>query len=200
VRGLVEGAIEKKTAIKIAIQKNGHLGKESLALLKACGFEFPPQSRKLNDASTTRSEVEVVYMRHSEIPRLVAEGLVDFGIVGEDLLIENGATDFDAVPLGFGNTTLVIAVPEESPIRSLEDLRAARFATSFPNILGTFLASSGIEPRDVDVWDGGIEVLPALGRADAICDIVQTGNTLSANGLRVIAVVENFTATLISQK
>jgi ATP phosphoribosyltransferase len=140
--------------------------------------------------------VDVLLVRAADIPEYVQDGVVDCGITGADLVRERRADVSELMRLGFGSCTLEAAVPQEAPITSLEDLDGLSIATVFPNLARELLAERGIGARLVDVT-GSVEVAPRLGLADAIIDLVSSGNTLRTNGLRSLGVLFSSEAVLI---
>jgi ATP phosphoribosyltransferase len=132
-------------------------------------------------------------VRADDIPEYVQDGVVDCGITGLDIVRERAADVAELLLLGFGACTLEAAVPAESTAQSLEDLRGARVATSFPR-LARDLMPTPIELVDVH---GSVELAPRLGLADAIVDLVSSGSTLRTNGLRSIARLLESEAVLI---
>ena len=135
-------------------------------------------------------------MRAADIPEYVRDGVVDCGITGADLVRERGECVSELLRLGFGSCTLEAAVPAESAIRSTEDLAGVRVATVYPRLTRETLGERGIEVTLVDVT-GSVEVAPRLGLADAIVDLVSSGNTLRTNGLRSLGALFSSEALLI---
>jgi ATP phosphoribosyltransferase len=127
----------------------------------------------------------VLLVRASDVPEYVQDGVVDCGITGIDLVRERGADVREVLTLGFGSCRLEAAVPEESPVLEPADLAGAAVATVYPRLTAELL------PVDVTLVDvsGSVEITPRLGLADAIVDLVSSGNTLRTNGLRSIAVL-----------
>ena len=123
-------------------------------------------------------------MRAADVPEYVQDGVVDCGITGIDLVRERGADVREVVPLGFGSCRLEAAVPEESPAQALDDLAGLSVATVYPRLTRELLRG------DVTLVDvtGSVEIAPRLGLADAIVDLVSSGNTLRTNGLRSLGV------------
>ena len=135
-------------------------------------------------------------MRADDIPEYVQDGVVDCGITGLDLVRERGLDVTELALLGFGACSLEAAVQSESPARSLDDLRGARVATSFPRLARELL------PGDVELVDvtGSVELAPRLGLADAIVDLVSSGSTLRTNGLRSVGRLLDSEAVLIGPR
>lgn len=140
--------------------------------------------------------VEVLLVRAEDVPEYVQDGVVDCGITGADLVRERGVRVRELLRLGFGGCTLEAAVPAESPVRSLEGLDGIRVATAFPRLARETLAERGIHVALVDVT-GSVEVAPRLGLADAVVDLVSSGNTLRTNGLRSLGALFCSEAVLV---
>lgn len=181
--------------VRIAVQSKGRLMEPSLAYLKECGLEFAVNGRNLI-LPCKSSNVELLFVRNSDIPEYVKYGVADFGIVGRNVLMEK-ENDLKIIKeLDFGKCSLVIAAPKESQIKGLNDLEHERIATSYPRILRDFLKKQRLSASVIEIR-GSVEICPFLGLADAIFDIVQTGRTLKENGLRVIEKVADSQAVLI---
>jgi ATP phosphoribosyltransferase len=140
--------------------------------------------------------VDVLLVRADDIPEYVQDGVVDCGITGADLVREHGARVTELLRLGFGGCTLEAAVPQESPAARLEDLEGLRVATVLPKLAAETLARHGVTAELV-VVTGSVEVAPRLGLADAIVDLVSSGNTLRTNGLRSLGVLFTSEAVLV---
>jgi ATP phosphoribosyltransferase len=168
--------------LKIAIQRSGRLSEESGKLLKKCGISFNNGLGKLRSESGN-FPLEIFFLRDDDIPEYVADGVADIGIVGENIIYEDGR-DVDIVEsLGFGRCRLSLAVPREFGYRSVKDLEGRRIATSYPEILGGFLAKN-LVTADIHTISGSVEIAQSIGLADAVCDLVSSGSTLFTNGLR----------------
>ncbi len=172
--------------LHVAIQKNGRLADSSRDLLRDAGMRVV---KGVNDlaARVENFPLDLLFVRDDDIPTFVADGVCDFGIVGGNVLHEfalaNPTAGFDIVAeLGFGRCTLKIAGIDGATYDGPTSLAGTRIATSYPRILGEFLAKMGVEASIVTMT-GAVELAPRLGIADYICDIVSTGATLDANGL-----------------
>ena len=143
--------------------------------------------------------VDVLLVRAADIPEYVQDGAVDCGITGADLVRERRAAVGELLRLGFGACTLEAAVPEESPAASLADLDGQRVATVYPRLARECLAERGVDAELVEVT-GSVEVAPRLGLADAIVDLVSSGNTLRTNGLRSLGVLFASEAVLVGRE
>lgn len=167
----------------------------SLAYLKRCGLTFANSGRNLI-VPCEDGNFELLFVRNSDIPEYVKYGVADLGIVGKNILMEKGG-DLEVVRnLEFGECTLVIAVLENSKIKSFAELDHERIATSYPRILKRFLKEQGLSAAIIEI-QGSVEICPSLGLADAIFDIMQTGRTLKENGLKIIQKVADSQAVLI---
>lgn len=168
--------------LKIAIQKSGRLYEESLQLLKDCGI-FVNNGKDQLKVSVDNFPMEIMYLRNSDIPQYLEDGVVDIAIVGENLLVEKQKNIQIVEKLGFSKCRVSIAVPKEIETDDLAYFQGRKIATSYPNTLKNFLENNGIT-SDIHVISGSVEIAPNIGLADGICDIVSSGSTLFKNGLR----------------
>jgi ATP phosphoribosyltransferase len=167
--------------IRVAIPSKGRLMDRTLALLEGAGYRVGDRRRDLFQLDPGNG-VEFVFLRPVDIPVYVAGGELDAGVTGEDLVHERGIDLKPRLRLGFGDSRLCVAVADASPARSLADVAGLRVATSFPRLAAELLPGP---PRIVELA-GSVEASVRLGVADAILDLVETGSTLRAAGLRVI--------------
>ncbi|MCW1962210.1 ATP phosphoribosyltransferase [Chryseobacterium viscerum] len=168
--------------LKIAIQKSGRLYEESLQLLKDCGI-FVNNGKDQLKVSVDNFPMEIMYLRNSDIPQYLEDGVVDVAILGENLLIEKGKNITTIQKLGFSKCRVSLAVPKEVETDEISYFQGKKIATSYPNTLKSFLEKKGIV-SDIHVISGSVEIAPNIGLADGICDIVSSGSTLFKNGLR----------------
>lgn len=168
----------------IALQKSGRLREGSLKLLKECGLKIDYRDGQLK-VMTSDYPAELLFLRNSDIPQYVADGVVDLGIVGSNLLEEDETPVEVIQSLNFSKCRLSFAVPKTSEIQTLEDLQGKRIATSYPNSVQKFLQQNGII-AEIHTISGSVEIAPSLNLADAVADIVSTGNTLFQNNLREV--------------
>lgn len=168
--------------LKIAIQKSGRLYDESLQLLKDCGI-FVNNGKDQLKVSVDNFPMEIMYLRNSDIPQYLEDGVVDIAVVGENLLAEKQKNIQIVQYLGFSKCRVSLAVPKEIETDSLSYFQGKKIATSYPNTLQNFLKSNDIT-ADIHVISGSVEIAPNIGLADGICDIVSSGSTLFKNGLR----------------
>lgn len=182
--------------MKLAIQKKGRLTDKSLQLLRTCGLDIEDYSERL--IITARNfELDILFLRDDDIPEYVQDGVADIGIVGEDVIHEKKAKVDIVRKLGYGRCKLALAIPENKNITQLSELNGQRIATSFPNLLNTFLQQNNINATAVEI-SGSVEIAPSLGVADLICDLVSTGNTLKLNKLKKSFDVFSSEAVLIA--
>ena len=182
--------------LKMAIQKSGRLNEDSLKLLKACGIKIDNGIDQLK-VSVPNFPIEILYLRNSDIPQYLEDGVADVAIVGENLLIEKGKKAAIIEKLGFSKCRVSLAVPKEVETAGDQYFEGKRIATSYPNTVKNFLSKKNIN-ADIHVISGSVEIAPNIGLADGICDIVSTGSTLFKNGLKETSVVLNSEAVLAS--
>ncbi|GAB3832810.1 ATP phosphoribosyltransferase [Hymenobacter jeollabukensis] len=182
--------------IRLAIQKSGRLSEDSLGLIRECGIGFVSSSYKLK-TEATNFPLEILFLRDDDIPGYVQDGVADLGIVGQNVLVEAGLPQLEVEPLGFSKCRLSLAVPRGEAYTSVADLQGKNIATSYPEILGTYLAGQGVQAQ-LHTISGSVEIAPSIGLADAICDIVSSGSTLLGNGLREVETVFRSEAVLIA--
>lgn len=168
--------------LKIAIQKSGRLYEESLQLLKDCGIDYNNGKDQLKVA-VSNFPLEIYFLRNSDIPQYVADGVVDVAILGENLLIEKEKDIDVVVRLGFSKCKVSLAVPKEVETDDISYFQNKKIATSYPNTLSKFLKENQIS-AEIHYISGSVEIAPNMGLADGICDIVSSGSTLFKNGLR----------------
>ena len=182
--------------MRVAVPSKGRLREPAVELLEDAGLGPEQPGERALAFPCRNARVEVLLVRAADIPEYVRDGVVDCGITGADLVRERGERVSELLRLGFGSCTLEAAVPAESSIRSVEDLAGVRVATVFPRLTRETLGERGIEVTLVDVT-GSVEVAPRLGLADAIVDLVSSGNTLRTNGLRSLGALFSSEALLI---
>jgi ATP phosphoribosyltransferase len=169
------------TRLKIAVQKSGRLLEDSLKLLKECGISIDNGRDQLK-AQARNFPVDILYLRNSDIPQYVQDGVADVGIIGQNTVVEKQKAIKEVLPLGFSTCRLSIALPKGVPFSGPHDLHHKRIATSYPNSLRLYLEKHGIT-ADIHEISGSVEIAPNIGLADAICDLVSSGSTLFKNGL-----------------
>jgi ATP phosphoribosyltransferase len=183
--------------LKIALPNKGRLAEEARELFKDAGLEVRAQGERALTASLG-GEFEALFVRAQDIPEFVADGAADAGVTGWDLVCESARALESRLDLGFGKCRLVMAVREESGVRSASDLvGGTRVATVFPRITRAFFDGRSI-PIEVVPMSGAAEIAPHLGIADVVVDLTSTGSTLKVNGLREVETVLTSTARLIA--
>lgn len=186
--------------LKIAIPNKGRLSDESLATLQRAGLHVRGSTGRKLMASALDGRVEILFVRAKDIPTFVANGAVDAGITGADVVAEAGLPVKAELDLDFGACKLIVAVPSEAAAKADSDLLSGtRIATSFPNITRQHFAKLGIDVTVLPV-SGACEIMPALGIADAIVDITSSGSTLLMNHQRIIGEVMRSTCQFITGK
>jgi ATP phosphoribosyltransferase len=181
--------------LRIGIPSKGRLADAAAELLVEAGLKFRRQDRSLF-ARVRDMPIDVTFLRTDDIPILCAEGAIDLGITGGDLVEEAGVELQTRLSLGLGNCRLAFCVPEDSQIQKPADLASARIATSFPHVTETYLARHKVKGHIVQLT-GSVEVMIALGVADAIVDLVETGSTLAANRLRILDEIGKYETVLV---
>jgi ATP phosphoribosyltransferase len=185
------------TKLKIALQKSGRLSDKSLELIRECGISLTNGSRKLLSLSSN-FPLEVMYLRDDDIPRYVADGVADIGIVGENVVKEEQAEVDVLEALGFARCRLSLAVPRTVQYDGLSYFEGRKVATSYPGILKDFFDREGID-ADIHEISGSVEIAPGIGLSDGVFDIVSSGSTLISNGLREAERVMDSQAVLVAR-
>lgn len=183
--------------LTIAISK-GRIYEEALPLLEQAGIipvDDPKKSRKLILA-TNRNDVQLVIIRATDVPTFVEYGAADLGIAGKDVLLEHGADAlYEPLDLGISRCRLMTATPKNAP----EIQNRVRVATKYVKIAQRYFAEKGIQAEIIKLY-GSMELAPLVGLADCIVDLVDTGNTLKANGLEERELIMNISSRLIVNK
>ncbi len=193
-RSLING----ENQLKLAIQRSGRLTDHSLDLLRQIGLEFESYGQRLF-SKARNFPLSILYARDDDIPDYVGLSTVDLGIVGRNLVHEQGIEVVELLALGYGYCSLVVAVPGESSIETPDQLLDARIATSYPESARKFFTSIGGSPEIITI-SGSVEVAPALGIADAIVELTATGSSLQLNDLRPIHTILESEAVLIANR
>lgn len=183
--------------VNIALPK-GRLGEQVYALFEKAGLECPDilsDTRKLF-FETKEKGIRFFWVKPSDVAVYVGRGAADLGVAGSDVLMERQPDVYELLDLGLGVCKMMVAAPVD--FRDNDDM-TLRVATKFPNIASRYYAGKS---RDIDIIElhGSIELAPLLGLSDVIVDIVETGNTLKANGLEPKAEVVPISARLIANK
>jgi ATP phosphoribosyltransferase len=180
--------------LKLAVQRAGRLTEPTLDLLHAIGLQFESYGQRLF-SHCRNFPLSILYGRDDDIPEYIGLGTVDLGIVGRNLIHEEGVAVEELAPLGFGYCELVVATLRDAPYGAPEDLLDARIATSYPRSARRYFQKLGGEPEIITI-SGSVEVAPSLGLADAIVELTATGSTLLLNDLRPIATILESEAVL----
>jgi ATP phosphoribosyltransferase len=189
-----------RTRLHVALQRSGRLSDLSRALLRDAGFRIDSGKNSLT-ARVANFPADLMFVRDDDIPTFVSDGVCEFGIIGRNVLEEFALGQSEAgfevlAELGFGQCSLRVAVPERLPYDGPRTLAGQRIATSYPRLLQRFLDERSIEAEVVQM-NGAVELAPRLEIATSICDLVSTGATLEANGLRAVETVLDSQALLI---
>jgi ATP phosphoribosyltransferase len=184
-------------SLKIAIPAKGRLREPAVQLLEDAGLGPEQPGERALAFPCRNAPVEVLLVRAADIPEYVQDGVVDCGITGADLVRERGARVSELLRLGFGACTLEAAVLAESEFEGVAELAGRRVATVYPRLTRALLGDHDVEVELVDVT-GSVEIAPRLGLADAIVDLVSSGNTLRTNGLRSLGVLYRSEAVLVA--
>lgn len=183
------------TRLKIAIQKSGRLQDDSLKILKECGISIDNGKDQLR-AQARNFPIEVLYLRNSDIPQYVKDGVADIAIIGENVVIEKQKQIEVIQKLGFSKCRLKMAIPKDEEYTGLDYFNGKKIATSYPNSLQAFLDANNLD-SEIHVISGSVEIAPNIGLSDAICDIVSSGSTLFKNGLKEVEEILSSEACLV---
>jgi len=182
--------------LRIAVPNKGSLSETAADMLQEAGYTGRRDPRALS-ALDARNDVEFFYLRPRDIATYVGSGALDVGITGRDLLLDSRSTAREIATLDFGDSTFRFA-GAPGRFTDLTDLAGLRVATSYPALVGDFLARNGVQVSMVSL-DGAVESAVKLGVADAVADVVSTGSTLRAQGLEIFGpVILESSAVLIS--
>jgi len=185
--------------IRIAIPNKGRIKQPSLDALARAEITVLEEERTYV-SKTSDPRYEAIFARANDIPVYVHYGAVDLGITGHDLILEREADVLELLDLGFGKATLIVAVPEKSPITTVADVPTlTRVATEFPNITKKYFERLGKQVEVLEV-SGTAELAPKLGLAQMIVDITSSGETLRKNKLRIIGTILSSTSRLACNK
>lgn len=182
--------------LRIAIQKSGRLNEDSIKLLKDCGISIDNGIDQLK-VEASNFPLEVMFLRNSDIPQYLIDGVIDIAIIGDNLLHEKGKDIKVVERLGFSKCRVSVATPKDFNYTSVKDLEGKRIATSYPNTVNNFFESKGVKV-DLHQISGSVEIAPNIGLADAIVDIVSSGSTLFKNGLKEVELILKSEAVLAS--
>ncbi|WP_455646092.1 ATP phosphoribosyltransferase [Methanosphaera sp.] len=186
--------------IRIALPSKGRISGPAVELLEKAGIGLTDNSNRKLFSNTFDPEISVMFTRAADIPEYVADGAADIGITGFDLVKEKNADVEVLEDLHFGQTRLVVAAPENSDIKTVDDLKNVKtVATEFPWLTHNYFKQKGIDVK-ILALSGATEVAPLIGVADVIADLTSTGTTLKMNHLREIDTIFNSSIILIANK
>lgn len=185
--------------LKIAIQKSGRLHDDTIELLKQCGLKVDKGLDQLK-AEVRGFPAEVFFLRNSDIPQYVADGVVDIAVLGENTIIEKGERLKIHAKLGFSKCRLSIAIPKSNnSYENIQSLQGKKIATSYPVTLQQHLDKEGVT-AEIHRISGSVEIAPNIGLSDAICDLVSSGSTLFKNNLVEKDIILKSEAVLVSRQ
>lgn len=186
------------TRLRIAVQKSGRLLEGSIKILANCGIKIDNSKDQLR-AYARNFPLEMFYLRNSDIPQYIHDGVADIGILGENTVVEKQKELDMVLPLGFSKCRLSIAVPKGVDYSGVNWLNGKKIATSYRNSLQLYLDQYNLN-ADIHEISGSVEIAPNIGLADAICDLVSSGSTLFKNGLEEKEVILKSQAYLVANK
>lgn len=183
--------------LRVAVPNKGILSEAAIAMLKEAGYTTRRDPKDLHVVDNT-NQIEFFYLRPRDIATYVGRGSLDAGFTGLDLLLDSRSAAQPVADLGFGGSTFRFAGPVGA-FKNLKDLEGKRVATAYANLVEDFLNREGIKNVELVSLDGAVEVACRLGVADAVADVVSTGNTLRQAGLEIFGpVILQSTAQLIA--
>jgi ATP phosphoribosyltransferase len=186
--------------IKIAIPSKGRISEPSINILEKAGLGLIDKNNRKLISKTFNENIEVMFARASDIPEFVNDGVADMGITGVDLIQESESEVVELLDLRFGQTKLVLAAPEESNIKSVDEItQDMKVATEFPVLTKKYLEGKGLDLKIVKL-SGSTEAAPFIGIADLITDLTSTGTTLKMNHLEIIDVLLESSIKLIANE
>lgn len=184
--------------IKIAVPSKGRISEPSINILEKAGLGLIDKNNRKLISKTFNENIEVMFARASDIPEFVNDGVADMGITGVDLIQESESDVEELLDLRFGQTKLVLAAPEESNIKSVDDItQDMKVATEFPVLTRKYFESKGLDLNIVKL-SGSTEAAPFIGIADLITDLTSTGTTLKMNHLEIIDTILESTIKVIA--
>jgi len=188
------------STVRIALPNKGRLNQSAIRLMNRIGFPVPDASNRTLLAEFSMGRYQVLLARAQDIPEFVEMGAADLGITGMDILLETKRDVEKVMDLDFGKCRLVVAVPDESPVVSVDDVKdGCTVATSFPNLTEEFFAKRGKRVKLAEV-SGSTEVAPQVGLADIITDLTETGSTLKLNHLKEVGTILESHAVLVGNR
>jgi len=197
------GMFDLRERMLLAIPKKGRLHEQCVDLLKSIGLQWKRKER-LDVALCSNMPMAIVFLPAADIPRYVAGSNVDMGITGEDMISESQSDVESLMPLGFGKCRLCLQAPKWRQYTTGADLIGKRIVTSFPFLTRQHFNRLGEEvgkaPTQISYVSGSVEAACGLGLADAIVDLVESGGTMEAHGLRIVEELMTTQAVLVANK
>ena len=185
---------------KMAVPNKGRLHDRTIELLLKSGHDLGEDWGRRLYVTAKNQDIEILFVRAQDIPRFIAIGSVDLGITGQDQIADSGFVLKEVLELEFGHCRLSVAVPEQSNIRTVDDIKdGCRVATSFPNVTKRFFDSKGKNVEIVNV-SGAAEIMPYIGVSDIIVDLVSSGATLKTNRLMEIETLVTSQAVMVTSE
>lgn len=184
--------------LRIALAK-GRLHAPAVALFGRAGIVIDPDPGRRLLVPSSDPGIEFLVVKPADVAVYVESGAADLGVTGTDVLRESEADVLEPLELGFGACRLVVANPADQPFPDLPGGKTARVATKYPNLAWRHFAQAG-RPVEIVAVNGSVEVAPLLGLAHWIVDLVDTGNTLRANGLRERETILQVGAVLVANR
>jgi len=185
--------------VRIAIPNKGRLCEPTIELLERAGIRVVDTNGRRLYGKTNYESISILFARAQDIPRYVESGAADAGITGLDMIKEKNADVEVVTKLNMGQCKVVLAVPEKSRIRTLNQLKGSKIATALVNVTKQYLEDKGIKAQVVEL-SGAVELAPYLGIADGIIDQLSTGTSLAVNNLRIVDTLFESTACFIANK
>lgn len=183
--------------LRVAIPNKGILSESAISMLREAGYATRRDAQELHLVDD-ENQIEFFYLRPRDIATYVGAGSLDAGLTGLDLLMDAESPAEEIADLGFGQSTFRFAAPVSSGFKSVQDLAGKRLATAYPKLIENYLSEQGVSAVIVKL-DGAVESAVKLGVADAVADVVSTGNTLRKAGLGIFGpVILSSTARLIA--
>ncbi len=184
--------------VLVALPK-GRLTRDTLALFARAGLPVPDDFGRRLVADSPDGALRYLLAKPMDVPTYVEYGAADVGICGLDVLRESGRSVYEPLLLPFGRCRLVLAGPAERPDKPLRYESQPRVVTTFPRLAADFFRERGINAEIIELG-GSVELGPLVGLADLIVDLVESGNTLRANGLAELRVIMQSQAVLIANR
>lgn len=186
--------------MRIAIPNKGRLQQPTINLLQLAGIKPLSMDERALVVPTSWDNVELIMVRPEDIPYIVESGGADLGITGHDYVVDSNTSVVELLKLDFGHAKIVLAVPQNWDVKTVDELpQGIRIATKYYNIAMNYIQGRSLKAKLVRI-SGAAEVMPYLGAADAIIDVVSTGTTLKLHGLKVLDVIMETYATIIAPR